>query len=200
MWLFLFVQLYLSEPVSLICVVPPYSNRFNSKLSYACGGVIPWFLRLSSTDGEALRSLSTSNVPVVKLFRRLRYFEPKPDDTGFDISGQSSLSTVTPSVAAMSKSSDFMVVGHELGVARWRVPPDEDVPQESHVRYLEGELHLRLDLQPSCACRIFYIEASLQVLISKVNSLTVFSRNDGTRGRIPISPQIGLEKSVVVDT
>jgi len=65
-----------------------------------------------------------------------------------------------PSVTIAGKTSDFAVVGHELGTARWRVPPDENVPQESHVRHLEGELHLKEDPQPSCACQIFYIEVS----------------------------------------
>jgi len=92
-----------------------------------------------------------------------------------------------PSVTIAGKTSDFAVVGHELGTARWRVPPDENVPQESHVRHLEGELHLRMDLQPSCICQIFYIEVSgfdISTRTLQNPFLTVFCRNDGTPGRL----------------
>ena len=104
----------------------------------------------------------------MKLLRRLRYFEPTCNDpyakdhqifdANFADPGNGPVTMIVPSFATIGKTSDFRVAGHELGTARWRVPPNDDVPQESHVRHLEGELHLRMDLQPSCICQIFYIE------------------------------------------
>jgi len=104
----------------------------------------------------------------VKLLRRLRFFEPNRDNPyaedhqslGYDTNFSTFSRVVVPSVATVGKTSNLAVVGHELGTARWRVSLNDDVPQESHVRHLEGELHLRMDLQPSCTCQIFFIEVS----------------------------------------
>ena len=141
-------------------------------MSYARGAVIPCFLRLSSADGEALRSLSAPKVPVVKLLRHLRYFKPNPhgafvDDSRYSGFGFDTGPSRVWSGTSVGKTEDFEVVGHELGTARWWVPPDVDVPQDFHVRHLEGELHLRVDLQPNCTSEIFSIEVSGLVSTSR---------------------------------
>jgi len=55
------------------------------------------------------------------------------------------------------RAQDLETHLHEVGVAIWWIPP-KDVMQDRYTRYLQGEIHLLVDLPPSTACPIFSIE------------------------------------------
>ena len=75
---------------------------------------------------------------------------------------------VTPHLKTLDQSSTLKSVFHEVAMAVWWVPP-KDVPQQTHVRFLEGEIHLDWGLQPSCTCHIFSVEVSLQTPRAELN-------------------------------
>jgi len=77
-------------------------------------------------------------------------------DTGFSNSGYARSIMVLPATF-VGKSSDFYIIGHQAGTARWWVPPNDDL-QEASLKHLEGEIHLSPDLQPSCTCEFFRFE------------------------------------------
>ena len=80
-------------------------------------------------------------------------------------SNGSPLAMFVPGAAAIGKSADLKTVSHEAATAVWWTPP-KDVSQGTFLRHLEGEIHLGADLQPSCACEIFRIEASFILFYS----------------------------------
>jgi len=118
-----------------------------------------------SDDVEALRWLSSPNIASVKLMRRLRHVLT-PHEEIYD-AGQglgfsstdlvSSAGVFVPGTVALGKNMHFKTTLHEVATAVWCLPP-KDIPQESNIRHLEGEIHLSVDLEPSCACEFFNVE------------------------------------------
>ena len=112
---------------------------------------------------EALSWLSSPSVPVVRLMRCIRHFVPKVEDpyAGHicDTHGIPAMMFV-PGEAVIHQKFDIKKLIHEMATANWWIP-SEDVPQQENVRHLAGEIHLEVDLQPSCANKIFNVEVSL---------------------------------------
>ncbi len=133
------------------------------QLSYTRGSVIPCFLTLTSEDAEALQHLSTPKIQAVKLLRRLHhYFVPEYQDPFEESQAYSSLPVAffNPGAAPLGKNTDLKIINHDVATAVWWLP-SKDIRQETHIRHLEGEIHLSADLQPSCGCVIFSIEVRL---------------------------------------
>src|SRR5258708_1579582 len=80
-----------------------------------------------------------------------------------------SLSSMFASNVPISQDPDSgllrKTVHHEVATATWWVPP-KGVPQDTHFRHLEGEIHLHPDLQPSCSSQVFHVEVSCFVIRS----------------------------------
>ena len=110
--------------------------------------------------------------------RRITHIEQvvtDQDDANTTLGFGTSFALATPLVVAphasmktLDQSSTLKSVFHEVAMAVWWVPP-KDVPQQTHVRFLEGEIHLDWGLQPSCTCHIFSVEVSLQTPRAELN-------------------------------
>ena len=105
-------------------------------------------------------------VPVVRLMRRVHHFVPRINDPYEENQGMELIPSnghpgamFVPGTAAIGESTDLKTVSHEASIAVWWTPA-KDVSQGTFLRHLEGEIHLSADLQPSCACEIFRVEAS----------------------------------------
>ncbi|CAA7259363.1 unnamed protein product [Cyclocybe aegerita] len=147
--------------------------------SYTRGTVIPCYLTLTSQDSQALKALSKPKAPYLRLVRRIRHMTlPGANGTSLiqdprgisPVQGTSSFGMVPsiqgilpPTIGDTGKGAEMKTAVHEIAVANWWLPP-KDVPQQTHIRHLEGEIHLSEDLQPSCACTIFSIEYFVELL------------------------------------
>ena len=93
--------------------------------------------------------------------RCIRHFVPKVEDpyAGHicDYNGIPAMMFV-PGEAVIHQKLDMKTLIHGMATANWWT--SEGVPQQENVRHLEGEIHLEVDLQPSCANRIFNVEVS----------------------------------------
>ncbi len=95
--------------------------------------------------------------------RRLRHFvlanEDTYDERGFDFipvsEGLCPAPIFVPGEANVGKDLHVKTMLHEMGTAAWW---EFDVQNEPNTRHLEGEIHLSVDLEPSCACKIFTVE------------------------------------------
>ena len=110
--------------------------------------------------------LCTPSIPSVGLTRRLRHFtssdEDDPNHVLFDRSAAADpFRTSVPSTAAVGKNFHTKTMLHEMGKAAWW---ELDVQNEPNTRQLQGEIHLRPDLEPSCACKIFTVEVKKQIV------------------------------------
>jgi len=98
--------------------------------------------------------------------RRVHHFVPRINDPYEENQGMELIPSnghpgamFVPGTAAIGESTDLKTVSHEASIAVWWTPA-KDVSQGTFLRHLEGEIHLSADLQPSCACEIFRVEAS----------------------------------------
>jgi len=98
--------------------------------------------------------------------RRLRHFVPTDEDSyeerkqlGFDLAarqgGSYPAAMFVPGTANVGKNLHLKTMLHQMGTAAWW---ESDVQNEPNTRHLEGEIHLSVDLEPSCACKIFIVE------------------------------------------
>lgn len=123
-------------------------------------------------DVEALNVMGSPNAPCVRLVRRLRHFCPKGGDSvsesdtaGNTVSNPEFGSSVTnawyailPAATGPSgKGSSLKTIVSDMGGAVWWKPP-KDAPSELYASHLDGEIHLPVDMQPSCAGPLFQIE------------------------------------------
>lgn len=146
---------------------------------------------LSSSSGEALDTVSKTDVPRVRLRRHIRYFGPS--DTRGGGTGKSKNVSLLEEQSAMGVgqiasepsapfqghlpnpaartgkgSGDFVTLDKEVGTCLWSTQPrawevgDEKVNLSGRA-YLEGEIPLAHDMQPSCACPIFCVEVCLSL-------------------------------------
>jgi hypothetical protein len=136
------------------------------QLSYTRGSVIPCFVTIFS-DGVEVVHLLSSTEPTVRLLRRVRHpvrdYETPGPETGIPSN------PVNSSWAhVMVPSSDMKLVAHEVGSTKWW-SPSKEVVQGPNVKYLEGEIHLSPDLQPSCDFQLFQVEVLLFCFLIEMN-------------------------------
>ncbi|KAJ3508135.1 hypothetical protein NLJ89_g5916 [Agrocybe chaxingu] len=134
-------------------------------LSYTRGTVVPCYLTLTSQDSQALKALSKPKAPYLRLVRRICHMTlPGADGTSLIQDPRGSIQgALPPATGDTGKGAEMKTAVHEIAVANWWLPP-KDIPQQTHIRHLEGEIHLSEDLQPSCACTIFSVEYFVELL------------------------------------
>ncbi|KIM40545.1 hypothetical protein M413DRAFT_445989 [Hebeloma cylindrosporum] len=108
-------------------------------LSYTRGSLIPLCLRLEGDDPQALDILSSPKSILVRLRRHVRYQFPGKTGASEDTIEDSSPALWWPRVAGTEEIS----------------------PTSEHMRYVNGELHLKVDLKPSSAMSHFRVEYSV---------------------------------------
>jgi len=113
--------------------------------------VIPCHISIRSNDAQALDLLANPKAIAVRLTRRVQYPE---------VAGQA----MTPSSPGGKQRSDSLNVAMvddkgEVERAVWWFNPEAEDPHEQ-MRYLEGEIHLEQDLQPSCEFSLFKVSVS----------------------------------------
>lgn len=119
-------------------------------------------MSLSCIDAKALEVVQNTKSPDVRLVRKLRHLKPSVDVVaenqelvgGLTPRGYATSATATGSIGLKNGLETTL---HEVTHAIWWTPPN-DVTQDPTERWLEGEIHLNSDLQPSCACSIFSVE------------------------------------------
>ncbi|KDR78940.1 hypothetical protein GALMADRAFT_137911 [Galerina marginata CBS 339.88] len=111
-------------------------------LSYTRGSLIPFCLRLESGDEQALDMLSTPKAIILRLNRRVSYV--------WNMEGKSFKASASKDTIDQSQLAVW-----------WQSTEGSEAPGRTRIRFVNGELHLRPDVKPSCAMAHFRIEYSL---------------------------------------
>ncbi|TFK27772.1 hypothetical protein FA15DRAFT_685673 [Coprinopsis marcescibilis] len=125
--------MFKTRPIEARCTL-----SITRPLCYTRGSVIPCFITLEGRESPVLDVLSSPNAIVVKLRRRVRFYNR---------------ATATKREVAWNESVD------DVGTAVWWLPQDNR--NDTYSRHLEGEIRLAKDLRPSSEIAHFSISYSV---------------------------------------
>lgn len=147
--------------------------------SYVRGSIIPCHLSFYCKDAEGLDIMANPANVVVRLTRKLQYYE----DGGSAVARSSSSSSSRGDAQRVKPVETVSYVGKAV----WHAPSAHDQSSTSSptTRSLEGEIHLDKDLIPSCDFPLFKASVSL----SQYLLYGQCSYNAPVRGRtVPVRP------------